>query len=53
MLSKEELDGIDISDVGTLPRVVFFDEECGSLNVVVGGGELTKNIVKKKKPDVL
>ena len=28
------------------------DEECGNVKVVVGGGNLTTNINKKKKPDV-
>ena len=33
--------------------MVFTDEECGSLKVVVDGGELTTNINQKKKSDVL
>ena len=28
---------------------MFIDEECGSLQVVVDGGELTRNKNKKKK----
>ena len=36
-----------------LPRQVFINEECGNLKVVVDGVELTRNINKKKKPDVL
>ena len=32
---------------------MFIDEECWYLKVVVDIGELTRNITKKKKPDVL
>ena len=52
----EELDGIDIDDIGNLEdllRIVFIHEECGNLKVFVGGGELTRNINEKKKPGVL
>ena len=56
MIVKEELDGIDINDIGNLEdllRIVFIHEECGNLKVFVDGGELTRNINKKKKPGVL
>ena len=36
-----ELDGIDIGSIGNLmdlPRLMFIDEECGNLKVVVDGG---------------
>ena len=52
----EELDGIDIDDIGNLEdllRIVFIHEECGNLKVFVGGGELTRHINEKKKPGVL
>ena len=32
---------------------MFIHEECGNLKVLVGGGELTRNINEKKKPGVL
>ena len=32
---------------------MFINEECGNPNVVVDGGEHTRNISQKKKPDVL
>ena len=38
---EEELDGIDIDGVGNslnLPRLMFIDEECGNLKVLVSGG---------------
>ena len=56
MIVKEELDGIDIDDIGNLEdllRIVFIHEECGNLKVFVDGGELTGNINKQKKPGVL
>ena len=46
MIVKEELDGIDIDDIGNLEdllRIVFIHEACGSLKVF---GELTRNINK-------
>ena len=48
VLFKEELDYIDIDDIGNIedsPRLVFIDEECGNLIVV--------HINQKKKPDVV
>ena len=53
---KEELDGIDIDDIGNLDdllRTVLLHEECGNLKAFVGNGDLTRNINKKKKSGVL
>ena len=36
-----------------LLRLVLISEECGNPKVVADGGELTRNINQKKKPDVL
>ena len=50
MIIKEELDGIDIDDIGNLEdllRIVFIHEECGNLKVFVDGRELTGNINKQ------
>ena len=47
MIVTEELDGIDIDDIGNLEdllRIVFVHEEWGNLKVFVDGGELTVNI---------
>ena len=52
----EELNGFDIEDIGNLEdllRIMFIHEECGNLKVLVGGGEFTRHINKKKKPGVL
>ena len=49
MIVKDELDGIDIDDIGNLQdllRIVFINEECGNLKVFVGVGEFTRNINK-------
>ena len=35
-----------------LPRLLFIDEECGNLKVIIDGGELNRNINRKKKSDV-
>ena len=46
VIVKEELDGIDIDDIGNLEdllRIVFIHEEWGNLKVFVDGGELTGN----------
>ena len=51
-----KLDGTDIDDIGNLvdlPRLIFINEECGNLQVVVDGREVTRNINRKKKSDVL
>ena len=45
MIVEEELDCIDIDDIGNLedsPRLVFINEEYGNLIVVNDGGELTR-----------
>ena len=49
MIVKEELDGIDIDDIGNLDdllRIVFIHEEGGNLKLFVDGGELSRNIKK-------
>ena len=35
---------VDIWSLEDLLRVVFIDEECRNLKVVIAGGELTRNI---------
>ena len=53
---EEELDGIDIDDIRNLldlPGLMFIDEECGNLKVVLDGGEYTRNNDKKRKSEVL
>ena len=53
---EEELDYIDIDEIKNFedsPRLVLIDEECWNLIVVNDGGELTRNIFRKKKSDVL
>ena len=55
VIVQEELDGIDKDDIGNLEdllRVVFVDEACRNLKVVIGGGELNRNINQKKKSDL-
>ena len=52
---KEELDGIDIDDIGNLEdllRIVFIQKNVGILKYSLTV-ELTGNINKKKKPGVL
>ena len=47
LIVKEELDYIDIDDIGNLEdllRIVFLHEEFGNLKVFVDDGELTRNI---------
>ena len=44
MIVKEELDGIDIDDIGNLEdllSIVFIHEECVNLKVFIEGGVLT------------
>ena len=56
VIVKEELDGIDIDDIGNLEdllRIVFIHKECGNLKVFVDGRELAGIINKKNKPGVL
>ena len=53
---KEKLNGIDIDGIGNLEdllRIVLIHEECGNLQVIVDGGELTGNVNTQKKPGVL
>ena len=51
-IDEEELDGIeemnDILNLVNLPRKTFADKEFWNLKVVIGAGELTTNINKKK-----
>ena len=47
MIFKEEIDCIDIDDIGNLEdllRIVFLHEEFGNLEVFIDDGELTRNI---------
>ena len=47
LIVKEELDCIDIDDIGNLEdllRIVFLHQEFGNLKVFVDDGELTRNI---------
>ena len=56
VIVEEELDDIDIDGILNLvdvPKVMLIDEECGSLKVVVDGGELAINNDGKEKSDVL
>ena len=48
---EEKLDGI--GNLVDLPRLMFIDEECGNLKVVVDGGELTRNNNRKKWSELL
>ena len=34
-----------------LPRLMFLDEKCGNVQVVVDGGELTRNNNRTKKSE--
>ena len=55
VIVEEVLDGIDTDDIGKLVdllKIVLVNKECGNPKVF-DGGELTTNIIKKKKPDVL
>ena len=44
---------IDIDDIGEIEDLVFINEECGNLRVFADGGELTRNINEKEKPEIL
>ena len=49
MIVREELDGIDIDDIGDLEdllRIVLIHEEYGNLKSFIDGGEHTRNINK-------
>ena len=53
---EEELDGVDVDGIRNLeglPSLLFIGKEYGNLNLVADGGELTRNIKKKKKLEVL
>ena len=53
---EEEQDGIDIDGIGNLmdlPKLMFIDEECGNLKLVVDGGKITRNNNIKRKSEVL
>ena len=55
MIVKEELDGIEIDDIGNLEellRILFIHEKCGNLKVFIDGGELNRIINEKKKSGV-
>ena len=45
--NQSDIDGID--KLEGLPRFVFINEECGNLEVVNDGGELTGDINQKKQ----
>ena len=49
--------GIDKDDIGNwedlLKVVVFIDEKCGNLKVVIDGGEFNRNINQIKTSSVL
>ena len=56
VIVEEELQCTDIDDTGNLedlPRLLFIDEECGNLIVVNDSGKLIRNIIYKKKSEVL
>ena len=49
MIIKEEVDGIQIDDIGNLEdllRIMFIHAECGNLKVFFDGRELNRNINK-------
>ena len=55
VIDEEEPDDMDIDGIRNLEdlrKLVLIDEEYGNLEVVVDGGERTRNINQKKKPDV-
>ena len=50
--ADEELDAIDIDGIGNLvdlPRLMFINEKCTNLNVVVNSGWFTKSNNRKRK----
>ena len=56
VIAEEELNFVDKDGIGNvegLSRLVFIDEEYENLKAAVDGGELTRNINKRKKPFVL
>ena len=51
MVVKEELDGIDIDDIGNLEdllRIVFIHEECGNLKVSLTVESLLEILTKRR-----
>ena len=50
-VTVEELDVTE--NLVDLPRLIFIDEECEDLKVVVDGGQLTRNNKRKRKSKVL
>ena len=51
MIVKEELDGIDIDDIGNLEdllRIVFIHEECGNLKVSLTVENLLEILTKRR-----
>ena len=42
-----------IGNLVDLARLIFIDEECGKLKVIVDGGELIRNNNRKKRSEVL
>ena len=56
VILEEDLDDIDIDSIASLedlPKLVFIDEKCRNLKVIVDDVKLTKKINKKKKTDFL
>ena len=50
--AEEELDAIDIDGIGNLvdlPRLMFINEKCRNLKVVVDSGWFTRNNNRKRK----
>ena len=48
--------GIDVDGIGNLKdllKLMFINEKCGNLKVVIDGGEPTRNINEMKTSDVL
>ena len=51
VIVKEELDGIDIDDIGNLEdllRIVFIHEECGNLKVSLTAENLLEILTKRR-----
>ena len=42
-----------IGNLMDLPKLMFIDEECGNLKVVVDNGQFTRNNNRKRKSEVL
>ena len=49
---RNYIDIDDIRNIEDLLRIVIIHEECGNLKVFFDGGELTRNINKKKKSGI-